>query len=240
MSSLAGSRAIVTGASRGIGLAVAGRLLQAGADVVRLARTLTASSTGRQLDIPCDLTIETQVEDAVTRLLASGPPPDIVVNNAGGLVLKPLLKTAAEEFRGQLAVNLTAPFLVLRALLPHLLARGKGHVVTLGSVADHAAFPGNAAYGASKHGLRALHEVLALELAGTGIRTTLVSPGPTDTALWDPIDPDGRPDLPDRRDMLRPDDVADAVLYALTRPARVNVELIRVSAVRRSAGPTGG
>jgi NADP-dependent 3-hydroxy acid dehydrogenase YdfG len=232
VTSLAGSRALVTGASRGIGLAVADRLLEAGAGVVRLARSLTASAAGRRLDIPCDLTVDAQVEEAVARVLATGPAPDIVVNNAGGFVLKPLVATAAQEFRGQLALNLTAPFLVLHALLPHLIARGTGHIVTLGSVADHAAFAGNAAYGASKHGLRALHEVLALELAGTGIRTTLISPGATDTALWDPVDPDRRPDLPNRSEMLRPGDVADAVLYAVTRPARVNVEMIRLMATK--------
>jgi 3-hydroxy acid dehydrogenase / malonic semialdehyde reductase len=116
---------------------------------------------------------------------------------------------------------------VLRAFVPAMLERG-GHVVTVGSIADHVAFPGNAAYAASKFGLRGLHETLKAEYAGTGLRFTLVSPGPTDTTLWDPVDPDRRPDLPNRAGMLQAGDVADAVLFAVTRPNRVNVELLWV------------
>ncbi len=76
--------------------------------------------------------------------------------------------------------------------------------------------------------MRGLHEVLVEELKGSGIRTTLVSPGATDTKLWDSLDPDDREDLPSRKDMLLPSDVADAVLFAVTRPPHVNVEWIRV------------
>src|SRR6185295_18060401 len=82
---------------------------------------------------------------------------------------------------------------------------------------DHVALAGNAAYGASKRGLRGLHEVLTLECAGTGVRTTLISPSATDTPLWDPIDPDHREGLPKRSEMLRPAQVADAVVFAVTQ-----------------------
>ncbi len=105
---------------------------------------------------------------------------------------------------------------------------GRGRIVTIGSVADYRTFPGNAAYGASKRGLRALHEVLQEELAGTGVRATLISPGPTDTRLWDPLDPDRREDLPGRASMLQPNDVAEAVLFAVTRPDRVTVDVLRL------------
>jgi NADP-dependent 3-hydroxy acid dehydrogenase YdfG len=99
--------------------------------------------------------------------------------------------------------------------------RGSGLVITIGSIADHLPLPGNAAYAASKFGLRGLHGVLAAELAGTGVRATLVAPGPVDTELWDAVDPDTRPGFTKRRDMLRAEDIAEAVLFVATRPAHV-------------------
>jgi NADP-dependent 3-hydroxy acid dehydrogenase YdfG len=90
------------------------------------------------------------------------------------------------------------------------------------------AYPENGAYSASKFGLRGLHEVLVQETRGTGVRATLVEPGATDTALWDPVDPDGRDDLPSRAQMLSPDDVARAVLFAATQPAGVEIPVIAV------------
>lgn len=230
MSALAGA-ALVTGASRGIGLAVAEALQGAGARVVRLARTLADRDDGF-FDLRCDVTVPDEVSRAIGCVLERVGVPRIVVNNAGAFLLKPLVDTTPEEFQQQLAVNVVAPFLVTRALLPHLVRVGEGHIVTIGSIADHQAFRGNAAYGASKYGLRGLHEVLAAEVAGTGIRTSLVSPGPTDTRLWDPIDPDRRDDLPQRADMLQPEDVADAVLFVVTRPHRAMIDLLRVSPKR--------
>jgi len=143
-------------------------------------------------------------------------------------VLKPLAETTAEEFRRQVEVNLVGAFLVARAMVPPMARREAGHVVTIGSIADHRAFAGNAGYAASKFGLRGLHETLRAEFAGSGLRFTLISPGPTDTTLWDPVEPDRRDDLPSRARMLQAGDVADAVRFAVTRPPRANVELLRL------------
>ncbi len=121
------------------------------------------------------------------------------------------------------------PFAVVRSLLPALRKRGSGHIVTIGSIADRTIFPGNAAYAASKHGVRALHEVLRAELKGTGIRASLVSPGPVDTRLWDVIDPDGKPGFTPRSEMLAPAHVADVVLYAVTAPPELNIDELRLS-----------
>jgi NADP-dependent 3-hydroxy acid dehydrogenase YdfG len=107
--------------------------------------------------------------------------------------------------------------------------RGAGHIVTIGSIADRMAFPENGAYAASKFGLRALHEVMRAELRGTGVRTSLVSPGPVDTALWDPVAPETRPGFTQRAVMLSADAVADAVLFVVTRPAAVNIDELRLS-----------
>lgn len=228
MSRLHGRVAVVTGASRGIGRVVADRLEEEGAKVAGLARTLEDRLTETRCDLRCDVTQVDEVRGAVERVVSTFGVPHIVVNNAGAFLLKPLAETTPEEFALQVDVNLFAPFLVLRELLPRLARDGTAHVLTIGSVVDHRPYAGNAAYGASKYGVRGLHEVLAEELRGSGIRSTLVSPGATDTKLWESLGPDERSDVPSRKDMLLPSDVADAVLFALTRPAHVNVEWIRV------------
>ena len=100
----------------------------------------------------------------------------------------------------------------------------------LGSVADRSIFADNGAYSASKFGVRAMHEVLRAETKGTGVRTTLISPGATDTPIWNTVmlSPEGR--FPPRVQMLAADAVADAVIWAATRPASVNVDELRISA----------
>jgi len=225
---LAGKLALVTGASRGIGLAVADELRAAGAHVVRVARSLSDGESDRDTTRRADLSKGAEVERVVRQVVAERGVPDIVVNNAGVFYVKHLVDTTPEMFAETLAVNLTAPFLVVHALLPHLIKKNGGHLVTLGSVSDHAAFPGNAAYAASKFGVRGLHEVIRKEVAGTGVRATLVSPGPVDTDAWNPINPDRLPGFTKRADMLRPEDVAEAVLFAVTRPVRVDVTEIRL------------
>lgn len=178
--------------------------------------------------VACDVTDPGSLGDALAQVARDVGPVEILVNNAGLFELGPAVETSPARFDAALSANLGAPFHLVRACLPAMLEAGRGHIVTLGSIADRAIFPGNAAYAAAKHGLRALHEVIRLETRGTGVRLTLVSPGPVDTPLWDPLDPDARDDLPSRADMLRADDVADAVLWAVTRPAHVDVEELRL------------
>ncbi len=242
---LAGRTALVTGASRGIGAATARALAGAGARVALLARSadalaalaaevaaeVAASGTPAPVAVPCDLGDAASVAAAaaaVDREFAG--PPDLLVNNAGRFAVAPAHETDPDDFSALVGANLVAPFRLVRAFLPAMRARGSGHLVTVGSVADRNAFPGNAAYAAGKYGLRALHEVLRLELRGTGVRATLVSPGPTDTPLWDPLDPDTRAGFTPRAAMLPPDAVADAILFALLQPPRVNVDELRLSA----------
>jgi NADP-dependent 3-hydroxy acid dehydrogenase YdfG len=100
--------------------------------------------------------------------------------------------------------------------------------VTIGSIAGRLAMPGNGAYAASKFGVRGLHAVLALELKGSGVRCTLIEPAATDTPLWESIDRSVHENLPTKEAMLQPDDVADAVVYALTRPARTGIPNLAV------------
>jgi NAD(P)-dependent dehydrogenase (short-subunit alcohol dehydrogenase family) len=226
VTALAGRGAVVTGASRGIGAATAAALAGAGAQVVRVARHL-APAPGYH-DCPADLTVPGQVAALPSRVEGAIGIPDIVVSNAGGFLLRPLEATSDQELDAQLAINLRAPFALARAFLPRLRAAGRGCFITVGSVADHTGFPENAAYAASKYGLRGLHETLLAEYRGTGVRLTLVSPGPTDTAIWDPFDPDHRDGFPARAQMLRPADVAEAILFVATRPPHVLLDWLRL------------
>jgi NAD(P)-dependent dehydrogenase (short-subunit alcohol dehydrogenase family) len=228
MTLLVGRVAVVTGASRGIGAATANRLRDEGASVARLARTLRAGWHEGFLDLPCDLTQEDDVRHVAGQVLGQLGPPDIVVSNAGAFLVAPLAETTARDFDTQVGTNLRAPFLVARAFLPPMRAAGKGLLITIGSVADHWAFPDNAAYAASKFGVRGLHEVLREEYRGTGLRFALVSPGPTDTTAWDPVDPDHRPGFTPRQAMLRAEDVAEAVVFIASRPPHVAIDWLRL------------
>ena len=121
----------------------------------------------------------------ITRRL--GGPPDIVVNAAGVFEPQDFTATSVEAFDRALDANLRGTFLVVRTLLPGMLQRGSGTIVSIGSIAGHRAFRGNAAYSASKFGLRGMHDVLCEEIKGTGVRATLVEPAATDTSIWDPV-----------------------------------------------------
>lgn len=210
---LAGRTALVTGASRGIGAATVDALRAAGADVRPVSRngTLAADLT-RAADIA--LVIESGV-------------PDFLINVAGAFVMAPIEGTAPATFDDMMALNVGAAFRLIHAFLPGMRARGSGHIVNVGSIADHVAFPENGAYAASKYAIRGLHEVLREELRGSPIRATLISPAAVDTAIWDEIGE--RPGLPPRSAMLQPAAVADAILYALTRPHDVSIDEIRLS-----------
>lgn len=234
--SLRGRTALVTGASRGIGRAVARRLGQAGAQVALCARSRgeldsLAAELGASASVHVvDLTSAEQVADVMpAALTALGGRADILVNNAGIFPLASIEATTPASFEATVQANLIAPFRVLHAVLPAMRAAASGHVVSIGSVADRRIYGGNGAYSASKFGARAVHEVLREELAGSGVRCTLISPAATDTPIWDPVDPDHTPGLPPRSAMLHADDVAEAVLWAVSRPVHVNVDELRLS-----------
>lgn len=235
MTPLAGQMAVVTGASRGIGLATATALRGCGATVVRLSRSLSDGESGGFRDFRCDLSEAAQIERTCRRILEQIGTPSLVVQNAGVFLLRPLEETGTEELDRHIAINLRAPFLLARALLPAMRSAGRGMHITLGSVSDHTGFPENAAYAATKWGVRGLHEVLTAEYQGTGVRFSLISPGATDTPVWDPFDPDARPGFLRRAMMLRPEDVAEAVVFAATRPSHATVEWLRLS-----PAPAGG
>ena len=225
--------ALVTGASRGIGEAVARALAGAGSHVVLVSRTADRlHALARELGgtaLPLDLTDQSATAEAMADLVEQRGVPDVVINAAGVFDVAPLHETAPDTLDRNLDINLRAPFWLLRCVLPAMLERGGGLVVNVGSVAGRQAFPGNAAYAASKYGLRGLHEVLVEEVRGTGVRACLIEPSATDTSIWDPMDPDADPTLPSRDAMLAPADVAEAVLFVCTRPVTVQIPLVQIA-----------
>jgi NADP-dependent 3-hydroxy acid dehydrogenase YdfG len=228
--------AVVTGASRGIGLAIVRRLVEHGVRVVMLARNADALRTAAQplgtsaIPLSCDLGDASALDGMVKRVRESlGDAPDVLVNSAGLFKLATADTTDPRDFAAAIDVNLIAPFRLIRAFLPSMRARKRGHIVSIGSIADHVAFPENGGYAASKFGLRGLHEVLRAESRDSGVRVTLISPGPVNTALWDDVNPDDRPGFTPRSAMLAPEAVAAAVLFAVTQPDDVNIDALRLS-----------
>jgi NADP-dependent 3-hydroxy acid dehydrogenase YdfG len=234
---LAGRTALVTGASRGIGAAIARSLAAEGTRIALVARNREAldqlaSEIGqRSFAAPCELTDAASVESMSLSVGKEfGAAPDIIVNNAGVFEVARLDTMPASMFTRVVDTNLVAPFLIVQAFLAQMRKRGSGHFVTIGSVADRNIFPENGAYAPAKYALRAMHEVLRSELKGSGVRATLVSPGSVDTAMWDDVSFGGEERIiPQRNVMLAPDDIAAAVIYALTQPPTVNIDELRLS-----------
>ena len=236
MSVTAARTALVTGASRGIGAAVAVAFGAAGIRVALLARgkeklretaeRAGSDSFGVQCDVSDDASVRMGVSQVRDRFEGA---PDIIVNNAGLFIIRTIEDTSDEEFDRILETNLSAPFRFAREFLHDMRTRGSGHIVTIGSVADRHIFAGNAAYSATKYGQRALHEVLREETRGTGIRATLVSPAAVATDIWEPVRFLGTDTPPDRSAMLDPRAVSEAVMFAVTQPPDVNVDELRLS-----------
>jgi NADP-dependent 3-hydroxy acid dehydrogenase YdfG len=233
---LEGRTVLVTGASRGIGLATARVVSNAGARVFCLARegnrlaSAVATLGYDAVAVGCDLSRADDIDRAVESIRkATNGAPDALVQAAGVFPLAAFDETPPQEFESALQVNLLGPHRLAQPLVAHMKSRQAGHLVTIGSIADRTAFAENVAYSASKFGARAVHEVLREELRGSGVRVSLVSPAQVDTAIWDAIDPDHRPGFTPRAQMLRPEAVADAVLFVLTRGAEVNIDELRLS-----------
>jgi NADP-dependent 3-hydroxy acid dehydrogenase YdfG len=225
---LADRRALVTGASSGIGAATARALAAAGAVVWLVARRLDrlqalAQELGRahavQLDV-CDA--------AAAQAQLAGLPLDILVDNAGlALGVDKLSEGDPAEWSRVIDTNVKGVLNVTRAVLPGMLRRKRGDVLLIGSVAGRQVYPGGGVYCASKHAVRALYEALRLEHVGSGLRFTTVDPGMVGATEFSSIRLRG--DEAKARavyqgvDPLAPEDVAEALLWAVTRPAHVNV-----------------
>ncbi len=219
---------VVTGASQGIGRAVAEALAAAydGATIALLARTeatlratadACAAHGARPLVLPTDVTDDAAVAAAAEAVVADAGAPDVLVNNAGAFTPAPLLETTPDAFRSQVEVNLTAAFVVTRAFLGGMQARGTGHIFFMASVAALDAYPGSVAYCAAKHGLLGLARVVREETKDAGLRVTTLLPGATRTPSWEGTD------LPADR-FMPPEDIAAALVDAYRLSPRTVIE----------------
>lgn len=185
-----GKVALVTGAARGIGLAVAHRFVEASyrvalvdIDAPALDAAIRSFPADRALALACDVADARQVRQAVSTTHARFGRIDALVNNAGVAVFKPLLETTHEEWQRVMDVNLTGPFLFVQACAPVMLEGGGGAVVNIASISGLRASTLRVAYGTSKAALMHLTRQQAVELGNRGIRVNAVAPGPVDTAM---------------------------------------------------------
>ena len=216
--------ALVTGASRGIGRAVAlslsatHHILAASRDRARL--DALAREIGNHGGTAEAIEMDVGDPSSVARALA-GRDADVLVNNAGVGVLKPMLELTPEEWHRMIDVNLNALFHVTRAVLPGMVARGRGHVVMIGSISGRSAFVGGAGYATTKHAVMGFAENLMLEVRDAGVKVSVVSPGSVDTEF------SGR-NGPKAAAQLRADDVAQAVCSVISTPPEVLVHRVEV------------
>jgi len=240
-SKIAGDRlrnktALVTGASRGIGLAVAHALAKEGCNLVisgrnrstlnKVARELSRRKTS-VLPMVCDVRDQLAVEQLLAAVKSQFRRLDILINNAG--VAHPNLnvtKLPVDSWMEVIDTNLTGMFLVTRAALP-LMKRG-GAIVNNLSIAAKRVFPGSSAYNASKHGALGFTDTLREELRGQRIRVIALLPGATDTAIWKTLWPEAP-----RKKMMSPKTVAEAVVNALALPPESTLEELTIM-------PSGG
>lgn len=220
--------ALVTGASRGIGRAIALRLAgqhdivavaRSAAELESLATQIRAAGGGCRV-LPLDLADA----DAVGESLA-GLAVDVLVNNAGVGVIRPLLELRPEEWRRMLDVNVNALYHVSRALLPGMVERGRGHVVNIGSMAGRSAFAGGTGYAGSKHFVVGFSESLLLEVRESGVKVSVVMPGSTNTTF-------GRGAEGGKEWALAAADVADAVAHVVATPPNVLVSRVELRPLR--------
>ncbi|AWP81409.1 SDR family NAD(P)-dependent oxidoreductase [Bordetella bronchiseptica] len=210
---------LVTGASRGIGRAIAQRLLADGYDVVNFSRGKPADLLPGERFVPVDLSDTEAARRAATELAAQREVLHLV-NNAGLIEVAGIDQVAPDAMQRTLALNLVAPLVLLQALLPGMRARGYGRVVNIGSRAALGK-PGRSAYGASKAGLAGMSRTWALELAPAGITVNVVAPGPIATELFNQSNPPGDPRTRQLEAAIpvgrvgRPDEVAHAVASLL-------------------------
>jgi 3-oxoacyl-[acyl-carrier protein] reductase len=217
---LSGQTALVTGAGRGIGAAIARKLASLGAAVVLCGRTMnsiqaTASSISNAGDcaesMECDVTRLESVQNLASRVEQSYGTLDILVNNAGvGAFSGPLHEMTPEAWDKVLNTNLRGVFYCIRSFAPMMIRSGKGHIVNISSIAGKNALPNGAAYAASKWGLNGLSYSVAEELRGYGVRVAVVCPGSVDTELSPHTGKDSKK-------MLKPEDVAHVIEMLVTQ-----------------------
>jgi len=242
---LNGTVSLVTGASSGIGEATALALAGLGSSVALVARRMDrlerlaeriAQNGSRALVIEADVGSQEQAQNAVQRAVTELGRLDILVNNAGVMLLGPILDAPLEDWERMLEVNLAGLLYCTHAALPHLLkatedGRGVADLVNISSVAGRVARVGSGVYNLTKHGVGAFSESLRQELAARHVRVSLIEPGAVDTELQSHNRPEVREEIRQtfaEVDRLQAPDIADAILYVVTRPRRVAINEVLI------------
>jgi NAD(P)-dependent dehydrogenase (short-subunit alcohol dehydrogenase family) len=229
---LRGKTAVVTGASKGIGYAVAESLARAGANVLicarnaeevaKAARTLDELGHGRVIGVACDLREHDDARRLIGRAVEEFDRVDVLVNNAGVGHFAPVEEITVEQWRQILDTNLSGVFYTCREAIPHMKRRGSGWIINIGSLAGKNPFAGGSAYNASKFGLLGFSEAMMLDVRHHGIRVSCVMPGSVATHF------DGH--TPSEADAwkIQPEDIAQVVVDLLEMPARTLPSRIEV------------
>jgi NADP-dependent 3-hydroxy acid dehydrogenase YdfG len=218
---LDGKIALVTGASGGIGAAVARKLHDAGASVGLLSRHGDDLGLERGLGVECDVRDRAAVADATKAVVESFGGLQTVIANAGVGAYGPFLELDPEQVEAMIDVNLKGTLYTAAATLPHLIDSGEGDFVSLASVAGLRAFPGESVYNASKFGQLGFTRSLDHELREHGVRATCICPGGVKTNFA--IGSGRTEGDPELEGMLTAEEVAEVVLFAVTRPRRMRV-----------------
>ena len=227
-------RYLITGASRGIGRAIAEKLaapdttlLLHGRDAAALALTCQSveARKARAISLRYDLTESSQIENLIEEV--GSEPLDVLINNAGIAVVKPFDSISLEEWNRTFAVNVTAPFLLTQKLSANM--KKGASIVNILSIAARTGFANWSSYCMSKFALEGLSQSIREELRPRGIRVLNVYPAATETEIWKPIEGDWP-----REKMMSPGEIAEAVAYALSRPADVAAENITLTKVSGS------
>lgn len=217
--------AIVTGASKGIGRAIAKRLAPK-YEIIAIARSEKQLTTlareigdagGKCRPLKLDLADRSAIESTL-----AGIDADVVVNNAGLGPVKPLLDLTPDEWQAMVDVNFNALFHVTRAVLPGMTKRGRGHVVVIGSIASRSAFVGGTCYAGTKHAALAFVECLNLEVRDRGVKVSIVNPGSVATEFSTRNDPSW---------MLSAEEVAESVAHVIDTPPDVLVHSLEIRAL---------
>lgn len=223
-------RAIITGASSGIGKATALTFAKAGISVALVSRSLdklaAVETAVRTVGVeakayPIDLAKITTVKDQITAIAAEFGPIDILVNNAGIAYTNPLRETSLTDWQQVIDLNLTSVFQCIQGVLPQMRDRCRGTIVNIASIAASNIFPDWGAYTVSKTALIALAKTIAVEERANGIRVVNISPGAVNTPIWDTETV--RADF-DREAMLTPEIVAQSILHTVLLPEQAVVE----------------
>ena len=224
--------ALVTGASRGIGKAIALALAAEGVIVVAIARSeeklqevqQAINSTGGKVStITADLSLPSSPQHIVQQTLTRYGRLDMLINNAGIAVQGPLLETSLEQWDRVMAVNARAPFLLCKEAIPHMKAAGGGTIIQIASVIGVKGYIDQGAYTASKHALMGMSKVLAQEVQPDNIRVHTILPGGVATDMAGEMRPDLKPS-----ELMAPDDIAEIVLFLLTHRSNAVIDSINV------------